>query len=160
MKHSLRVTTPSEREIVMTREFDAPRSLIYKAFTRPELVQQWLLGPPGWTMPVCEIDLRVGGSYRYVWRSDKDGTEFGTQGEYREIVAPERIVCTERMDGFPNQSLNTLTLVETAGRTSVTQIMLVDSQEVRDAILKTGMEKGVEVSYQRLENVLARTAQR
>jgi uncharacterized protein YndB with AHSA1/START domain len=91
------VTTPSEREIAMTRVFDAPRKLVFEAFTRPELITRWLLGPPGWTMVVCEIDLRVGGAYRYVWRKD-NGTEMGMGGVFREIVAPERIVQTEKFD--------------------------------------------------------------
>lgn len=95
---TLKVTTPSEREIVMTRVFDAPRGLVFDACTKPELVQRWLLGPPGWTMPVCEIDLRVGGRYRYVWRRDRDGSEMAMGGVYREIERPGRIVHTELFD--------------------------------------------------------------
>ena len=90
--HAIDVTTPDDLEIRVTRVFDAPRSLIFECHTQPELVRRWLLGPPGWSMPVCEIDLRVGGQYRYVWRSDTDGGEFGFRGEYREIRAPERVV--------------------------------------------------------------------
>src|SRR3989454_4488921 len=96
-KVKLQITTPSDREIAMTRVFDAPRSLVFDAFTKPELVKQWLLGPPGWSMPVCEIDLRVGGTYRYVWRH-ANGNEMGMGGVYREIVAPERIVATQKFD--------------------------------------------------------------
>ena len=95
---TLKVTTPSEREIVMTRVFDAPRQLLFEAHTKPDLVKRWLLGPPGWSMPVCEIDLRVGGKFRYVWRRDNDGTQMGMGGVYREIEAPERIVNTEKFD--------------------------------------------------------------
>ncbi len=154
---NLKVTTRSDREIVMTRAFDAPRKLVFDAFTKPELVKQWLLGPPGWSMPVCEIDLRVGGSYRYVWR--KAGVpDMGMGGVYREVVAPERVVCTEKFDQawYPGEALGTLVLVEQGGKTTVTQTMLYESKEARDGILKSGMEKGVEASYERLAELLAR----
>ena len=95
---TLKVTTRGDREIVMTREFNAPRRLVFDAFTKPELVKQWLLGPPGWSMPVCEIDLKVGGAYRYVWRRDADGSEMAMGGIFREIVPQERIVSTEVFD--------------------------------------------------------------
>ncbi len=154
---NLKVTTRGDREIVMTRAFDAPRTLVFDAFTKPELVKQWLLGPPGWTMPVCEIDLRVGGAYRYVWR--KAGVpDMGMGGVYREIVAPERIVATEKFDQawYQGEAIGTLVLVEQGGKTTVTQIMLYQSQEARDGILKSGMEKGVAASYDRLAELLAR----
>src|SRR6266567_3677248 len=110
----LQLTAPGEREIVMTRVFDAPRKLVFDAFAKPELLRRWLLGPPGWSMPVCEIDLRVGGAYRYVWRRDKDGTEMGMGGVYREIVAPERVVATEKFDQswYPGEAVGTFVLVE------------------------------------------------
>src|SRR2546430_10512054 len=95
---ALKLTTAGERELVMTRVFDAPCQLVFDAHTKPELVKRWLLGPPGWSMPVCEIDLRVGGKYRFVWRHDRNGTEMGMGGVYREIKAPERIVSTEKFD--------------------------------------------------------------
>jgi len=109
----------------MTRVFDAPRRMVFDAFTKPELVKQWLLGPPGWTMPVCEIDLRVGGAYRYVWRNAK-GKEMGMGGIYREIVPHERLVCTELFDQawYPGEALVTTTLVEQGGRTTLTSTML------------------------------------
>jgi uncharacterized protein YndB with AHSA1/START domain len=154
---NLNVTTRGDREIVMTRSFNSPRKLVFDAFTKPELVKQWLLGPPGWSMPVCEIDLRVGGSYRYVWR--KAGVpDMGMGGVYREVVAPERIVCTEKFDRawYPGQAIGTLALVEQAGKTTVTQTVLYESQEARDGILKSGMEKGVAASYDRLADLLAR----
>src|SRR5216117_4322563 len=94
---ALKVTTPSERELVMTREFDASRGMVFDALTKPDLIQRWLLGPPGWTMPVCEIDLRVGGRYRYVWES-ADGHKMGTGGTFTEIVRPSRIVATQLFD--------------------------------------------------------------
>src|SRR5712671_4166706 len=93
----LTVTAPTDREIVMTRVFSAPRKLVFDAWTKPELVKRWLLGPPGWTMPVCEIDLRVGGKYRFEWRG-QDGTVMGMGGVYREIVIPERIINTQLFD--------------------------------------------------------------
>jgi uncharacterized protein YndB with AHSA1/START domain len=153
----LKVTTRGDREIVMTRIFDAPRNLVFDAFTKPELVKQWLLGPPGWSMPVCEINLRVGGTYRYVWR--KAGVpDMGMGGVYREIVAPERIVATEKFDEawYPGEAIGTLVLVEKSGKTTVTQTMLYASQEARDGILKSGMEEGVKAGYDRLEELLAR----
>ena len=95
---SFKISTPSDLEIQVTRNFGAPRGLVFDAFTKPELVRRWLLGPPGWTMPLCEIDLRVGGSYRYVWRSEKDGAQMAMGGVFREIVPLERLVATERFD--------------------------------------------------------------
>ncbi len=156
---TLQLTAPGEREIVMTRVLDAPRKLVFDAFTKPELVRRWLLGPPGWSMPVCEIDLRVGGKYRYVWRKDSDGTEMGMGGVYREIVVPERLVTTERFDEawYPGEAVGTLVLVEQRGRTTVTQTMRYESREARDAVLKSGMEKGVAASYDRLADLLAST---
>ncbi len=154
---ALQITTPSDREIMMTRVFNAPRRLVFDAHTKPELVRRWLLGPDGWTMPVCEIDLRVGGRYRYVWRKDATGDEMGMGGVFREIAAPERIVNTEKFDDawYQGEALDTLVLVEQGGKTTLTQTMLLESREARDAILKTGMEKGVEASYNRLDEVLA-----
>ena len=157
--NKLVVTTPTDREIVMTRVFDAPRRLIWDAHTKPELVKRWMLGPPGWSMPLCEIDLRVGGNYRYVWRHS-DGREMGMGGVYREIVAPSRLVNTERFDDawYEGEALDTLTLVEANGKTTLTQTMLLQSKEARDNVLKTGMESGVAVSYDRLEEILAESA--
>jgi uncharacterized protein YndB with AHSA1/START domain len=156
-RDKLVVTTPGDRMIVMTRVFDAPRALVYDCHTRPELVRRWLLGPPGWSMPVCEIDLRVGGRYRYVWRSDESGHEFGVAGVYRELVAPERIVHTELFDGaeMGGESLVTTTFAETAGRTTLTITMLMQSREARDEVLRSGMEGGVARSYDRLEDLMA-----
>src|SRR5882762_9237687 len=144
---TLKLTTPTDREISMTRVFDA--------FTKPELVKRWLLGPPGWTMPVCEIDLRVGGAYRYVWRH-ADGKEMGMGGIYREIVPQERLVCTELFDEawYPGEALVTTILAEQGGRTTLTSTMLYVWQETRDAVLKSGMERGVAASYDRLEELL------
>ena len=155
-KATLQITTPSDREIAMTRVFNSPRNLVFDALTKPELVKKWLLGPPGWTMPVCEIDLRVGGHYRYVWRRESNGKEMGMGGVYREIVPQERLVCTELFDEawYAGESVITTTLVEQGGRTTMTSTMLYVSQEVRDGVLKSGMESGVAASYDRLAELL------
>lgn len=152
---SFKLATRGDREIVMTRDFDAPRRMVFGALTKPELVKQWLLGPPGWTMPVCEIDPRVGGAYRFQWRGP-DGTEMGTRGVCREIVPPERFVTTERFDDpwYPGEALVTYVLDERSGITTLTLTVLYESREARDGVLKSGMEKGVAMSYDRLEQLL------
>ena len=161
MKNTLQLTTRGDREIVMTRAFDAPRTLVWDAFTKPELVRQWLLGPPGWTMPVCEIDFRVGGRYRYLWRNS-DGIEMGMSGVHREIVVPERIVATEKFDQswYPGEAVGTIILVEQAGKTTLTQTVLYESREAREVVLKSPMESGVSAGYDRLEQVLESVAAR
>ena len=156
MNETLKVTTPSDREIVITRVFDAPRSLIFDCMSKAELVRRWLLGPPGWTMPVCEIDLKVGGRYRYVWRGP-DGSEMGMGGVYREIVRPERIVQTELFDQdwTGGETLGTALLNEAGGRTTLTITELYSSKEARDAALRTGMTEGMSAGYDRLAELLA-----
>ena len=146
------VTTPSDREIVVKRSFDAPRSLIWDCHTKPELMKRWLLGPPGWTMPVCEVDLRVGGAYRFRW-SNGEGHEFGSQGEHLEIVAPERLVTSEKTEGFDGASTNTLVLTEEDGKTLLTMTMVFPTKEVRDAALQSGMADGMAMSYDRLQEI-------
>jgi uncharacterized protein YndB with AHSA1/START domain len=155
---TLKLTTRGDREIVMTRVFDAPRSLVFEAFTKPELVKQWLLGPEGWSMPVCEIDLRVGGKYRYVWRHVK-GHEMGMGGVFREIVPPERIVSTEKFDEswYPGEAVGTVVLTEEGGKTTLTQTVQYQSREAREAVLKSPMESGVAAGYDRLAELLAST---
>ena len=154
-KHELELTTPGDREIVMKRVFDAPRARVFDAFTKPELIKRWLLGPDGWSMPICEVDLRVGGRYHYVWRNDADASEFGFNGAYREIDEPDRIVHVESMDGNPGEALVTTTFVERNGSTTVTMTIRHESREVRDMVIETGMAEGVGRSYQRLDDVLA-----
>jgi uncharacterized protein YndB with AHSA1/START domain len=151
MPATVDVTMPSDREIKVTRTFDAPARLVFDFHTKAEHVQRWLLGPPGWSMPVCEIDLRPGGRYRYVWRNDETGVEFGVRGEYREITAPTRLVHSETMDGREGEVSCTQTFVETAGRTTFTIIMRFPSKEVRDEALQSGMTDGMSVSYDRLD---------
>jgi uncharacterized protein YndB with AHSA1/START domain len=153
---NLKVTTPTDREIAMTRVFDAPRKLVYDAWTRPELLKRWLGVFGGWEMTICEIDLKVGGAYRYVWRGP-DGAEMGMGGVYREIVPLERIVCTEVFDQpwYEGEALDTLVFVEQGGRTTITTTVLYASKAVRDAVLKSPMEHGVAAGYDRLEEILA-----
>ena len=152
----LQVTT-TDREIAMTRVFDAPRRLVFDALTQPELVKRWLLGPDGWSMPVCEIHLKVGGAYRYVWRRDKDGSEMGMGGVFREIVQPELLIATEKFDEawYPGEALTITVLVEQDGKTTLTTTVRYESREARDGVLKSGMETGVARSYDRLEEMLA-----
>ena len=151
---TLKITTPSDREIVMTRVFDAPRHLVFEAFTKPELLKRWLLGPPGWQMTLCEVGSKVGDSYRYEWKHE-DGKKLGMHGVCREFVPPERIVNTEFMDGFPSESLVMTVLVEKAGKTTLTTTVRYASREMRDQMLKSGMERGVAASYDRLAALLA-----
>lgn len=153
---SFKIHMPSDREIQVSRDFDAPRSLVFDAFTKPELVRRWLLGPPGWTMPVCEIDLRIGGSYRYVWRSEKDGSQMGIRGVFREITPVERLVATEKFDDawYPGEALDTTVFEERRGITRTTITVLYESQEARDTARRSGMEYGMAAGYDRLETLL------
>ena len=153
---SFKVSTPSDREIQVTRDFDAPRHLVFDAFTKPELVRRWLLGPPGWTMPLCEIDLRFGGAYRYAWRSEKDGAQMAMGGVFREVVALERLVATESFDDawYPGEALDTTQFVEKRGITRVMITLLYESQEARDTARRSGMEYGMSAGYDRLESLL------
>jgi uncharacterized protein YndB with AHSA1/START domain len=152
---AITVTTPSEREILITRVFNAPRHLVYEAYSKPEHVARWLLGPEGWSMPVCEIDLQVGGAWRYVWRGP-EGAEFEMHGVYREIVPSERLVCTEVFE--EHEALVTTTFTEQNGTTILRTTVLHASSEARDGHLQSGMEVGLEASYQRLEELLAGVA--
>ena len=152
----LQITTPSDREIAMIRSFDAPRTMVFEAFTKPDLIKRWLGNFGKWTFEVCEVDLRVGGKYRYVWRGP-DGARLAMGGVYREIKRPERIVCTEKFDDpwYEGDAINTTTFVERGGKTTVTATGLYDSKEIRDNVLKSPMESGVAKSYDALDDVLA-----
>ncbi len=153
LEASLIVTLPSDREIVMTRVFDAPRRLVFEAHTKPEHVKRWW-GPRRLTMVVCEMDFRPGGAWRFVHRGP-DGQEYGFRGVYREIVAPERIVQTFEFDGMPGHgSLETLTLVEKHGKTTLTARSVFQSVEDRDGMLKSGMEAGARETMDRLAELL------
>lgn len=153
---SLIVTTPSDREIAMTRVFDAPRRLVFDALTKPELIQRWLGVFGQWSFVVCEVDLRVGGAYRYVWKGP-DGVTMGMGGVFREIVKPERLVVTEKFDDpwYAGEAIDTTTFVESDGQTTLTTTVLYVSKEVRDGVLKSPMESGVAKSYDSLAAVLA-----
>jgi uncharacterized protein YndB with AHSA1/START domain len=159
MPNTLKISARGDREIVMTRDLDAPRHLVWQALTRPELLKRWLGVHNGWTLAVCEIDLRVGGAYRYVWRAP-DGMEMGMGGVYREIVEPERIVSTEKFDQswYPGGAVGTMVLTERAGKTTMTTTVLYDSREAREAVLQSPMESGMAAGYNALEAVLASMA--
>lgn len=155
----LTVTARSDREIVMTRSFAAPPQLVFDAFTKPELLKRWLGAWHDWELAVCDVDLRVGGAYRWIWRN-ASGEQMGASGTYREIVAPVRIVSTERFDDpwYPGEALGTLEFTARGGRTIVTQTMRYESRAARDAVLKTPMETGLEASYAALDKVLEAAA--
>ena len=146
------VTLPSDTQILITREFDAPRHLVYKAWTTPELVRRWWASDLG-EVTVAEIDLRVGGTWRYVMVTN-DGFEVGFHGEFREIVPNERIVNTEVYEGMPGaEALNTVTFTEVDGRTILTTLVDHSSREGRDAHIESGMESGMQKAMDRLEQV-------
>lgn len=155
----LKVSTPGDREILITRSFDAPRTLVFDCHSKPEFVRRWLLGPPGWTMPVCEIDFRVGGRYRYVWRHG-DGREMGMGGEFRDIARPERIVHTELFDQdwTGGETLATTVFTETGGKTHMAITIVYASRQARDGALKSGMTDGMEAGYARLDVLLVEAA--
>ena len=154
------LSTPSDREIRMTRVFNAPRHLVFEAMSKPEHIKRWWgnLGP-GYSVPVCEVDLRPGGRWRYVNKHPHGEAEF--YGEYREINPPDRIVFTEIYAPFPDaESVCTVELAEEGGKTRFTITARYPSLDVRDTVLKTGMEHGAAASYDRLEEVAAELAQR
>lgn len=151
---SFEMSTPGDREIRVTRLFNAPRALVFEAFTKPELVQRWLLGPAGWTMPICEIDLRVGGAYRYVWRQESNGSEIGLSGVFREIARPERLVATEKTSWHAEEAIDTTVFVEEGPLTRMTLTVLFETTEARDAARRSGMDRGMAASYDRAEELL------
>ncbi len=152
---SATVTTPSDREIVITRSFDAPIDLVWEAMTTPRLVLRWW-GPEWCPLVSCEIDLRVGGSWRYVSVTE-DGSELGWHGTYREIEPQARIVSTEVFEGFPDaESVNTMTLTHADGVTTAQTVVLHSSREHRDGNLESGMEGGMQDTFNRLEDLLGR----
>ncbi len=152
----LKVEPRGERELVMSRSFDAPRRFVFDALTKPELIERWLGVFGGWSFDLCEVDLRVGGTYHYVWRGP-DGARMGMHGTFREIVPPERIVHTEAFDEpwYPGEAVVTAVLDERGERTTLTTTMLCDTPQIRDAVLQSGMEKGLVPSYATLDEILA-----
>ncbi|WP_172300355.1 SRPBCC family protein [Pseudoruegeria sp. HB172150] len=155
------VDLPDERTVRVKRAFAAPPDLVYKAFTEPGLLRRWLLGPPGWEMSVCEMDLRVGGKYRWRWRNQENGQEFGFYGEVTELDPPGNISHTEYFDPGDvggdmgkGSAVTTSFAAEGAG-TRMTVTIVYDSAEDREAAMSTGMTDGMEMSYQRLDGMLA-----
>jgi uncharacterized protein YndB with AHSA1/START domain len=150
--HTAVVTLPTDTQIVITREFNAPKHLVYKAWTTPELIKRWWSGDRGEVM-TAEVDLRVGGAWRYVMTANGD-FEVGFHGEYREIVPNERIVFTEVYEGMPDgEALNTMTFVEQDGRTTLTILVQHQNQEHRDAHINSGMEGGMQEAMDYLEKI-------
>ncbi|SIN93106.1 Uncharacterized conserved protein YndB, AHSA1/START domain [Singulisphaera sp. GP187] len=161
MRNAMKVTTPTDREIVITREFNAPRELVWDTMSKPELLKRWLLGPPGWEMTICEEDARVGGKFRWAW-SGPEGASMSMHGVYREVSPPERCVRTEVFDmgcvpGGGGQ-LATLVLTALGERTALTITLLYDSKEARDGAVASGMEQGMAAGYERLDEILEAAA--
>lgn len=161
-KFTAQVTLPSDREVRVTRSFHAPRTLVWQAHTVPELARRWL-GYPGWSMPVCEMDVRPGGKYRWRWRSDENGEEFGFFGTFSEVSEPAKLsydqyyVAGSFDSAMPldNPAWIRSSYTEKDGITTLDSVMDFGSKEARDAAMSTGMTDGMEVSYQRLEALVA-----
>jgi uncharacterized protein YndB with AHSA1/START domain len=152
---TLAITTPTDREVVITRVFDAPRRMVFDALTRPELLRRWLEAP-GRSLEVCDIDLRVGGAYRFVWRGP-GRKDVGLRGVYRELAPPERLVTSESWEDWDaGETVATTVLVERQGKTTMTLTTLFPSREVRDTVLEAGLKSGAETNYEKLADVLAR----
>jgi uncharacterized protein YndB with AHSA1/START domain len=155
MPNRLEVVAAGELDAVITRTFDAPRALVWACHTKPELVRRWLLGPDGWAMPTCEIELRVGGAFRFVWRH-ADGREMAVGGVFREVEAPERLVRTELFDDdwTGGETVVTQTFAERDGKTTLRMTVRYASARARDAALATPMAEGLEAGYARLDDIL------
>ena len=157
------VSLPSDTEVRVTRDFKAPRRLVWQAHVDPKLFQRWIGGYPGWSMPVCEMDVRTGGKYRWRWRTDDGGQEFGFFGEYSEVEAPVRMIATEYYDpgtmggamDANSPTINHTSFTENNGVTTLVTLLKYVSKEARDAAISTGMTDGMEVSYARLEKLVA-----
>ena len=168
-KFKAQVSLPSDTEVRVTRDFRAPRELVWRAHTEPKMIQRWMSGMPGWSMPVCEMDVRPGGKYRWRWHNDENGAEFGFFGEFKEVEAPAKLTQEEYFDpgdadeitgDMPvnNPSINRTTFTEKDGITTVVVLIDYGSKEARDAAVSTGMTDGMEFSYARLDDLLARKA--
>jgi uncharacterized protein YndB with AHSA1/START domain len=162
----IEVTQPSDREVRVVRAFNAPRQAVWDAHTRPELMQKWCTGYSGWTLPICEMDVREGGKYRWRWRSDADGSEFGFFGTFSEVDAPSKIVHDQYFDpgdmdyAMPvgDACIITLELSEVNGVTTLSNTMKFVSKEARDQAVSTGMTDGMEVNYVHIDDMLAKAA--
>jgi uncharacterized protein YndB with AHSA1/START domain len=152
---ALSIDTQGDREIVITRPFNAKRPLVWDALTKPELMKQWLGVFGGWTLPVCEVDLKAGGGYRYVWRH-ADGNQMGLRGTFREVIAPERTVSTERFDEawYPGEALITQTLAESNGKTVLTMTLRYESTAARDGVFTGPMATGLAASFDALAKMV------
>ena len=157
---SLKVTTPTDTTIVITREFNAPRRLVWEALTTPELLRRWMFAPPGWTMTVCEFDARVGGEYRWAWKTEHADPAMTIRGVQREVVLHERIVHTQTMDMAPcgpiGDLIAALELSENGGVTRMKLTLTYNSKQERDGALASGMEQGMEAGYKQLDTMLAK----
>jgi uncharacterized protein YndB with AHSA1/START domain len=154
----LKISTPTDREVVVMRTFDAPRTLVFDAYTQPELLKRWY-DAPGRSLVICEIDLRVGGAYRFLWRGE-GRRDVGMRGVHREVVRPKRLVRTQTWEDWDaGEIIETAVFTERAGKTTLTSTGLYPSREVRDAVLKAGLENGTRESYGRLAVILARLQQ-
>ncbi|HKW47936.1 MAG TPA: SRPBCC family protein [Gemmatimonadaceae bacterium] len=149
---TLRVTTPSDREVMMVRVFDAPRRMVFDAFTKCEFLTRWF-GPRGWSLVECQSDFRPGGSYRFVL-GGPNGERMGMRGAVREVTRPERVVHSESFDDYPGESLVTTTFIEERGKTTVTIVVQYESKQIRDAVVASGMEHGAAESYDKLAEYL------
>lgn len=156
MANRITMTMPSDREIVITRDFDAPRAMVWDCHTKPELVRRWLLGPPGWEMPVCDIDLRVGGKYRYEWIDRSRGKSMGMDGVFTDVTAPTHLASREKFDDdwTGGETDVSQAFAENRGRTTVRLTVRFVSKEARDAAAQSGMAGGMEQGYERLDEVL------
>jgi uncharacterized protein YndB with AHSA1/START domain len=153
---SLQITTPSDEEIRITRSFDAPRMMLWDAYTRPELVKRWLGQMPGWSWVECEMDVREGGRYRWAWRGP-EGAELAVGGVYREVVPGERLVSTERYDQswYEGEAVGTVEFTEAQGRTTLVTTLRYGSKQIRDAVLQSPATSGMEAGYNLLDELLA-----
>jgi uncharacterized protein YndB with AHSA1/START domain len=160
MVNRLDITLPSDREIRIRRSFDAPRHLVWDCHTKPELVRRWLLGPPGWEMPVCDIDLRVGGKYRYEWRDVGRGKSMGMDGVFTDVAKPAHLGSKETFDDdwTGGETDVSQAFDERSGKTTVTLTVLFKSKEARDGAAASGMTDGMDQGYSRLDEVLSELA--
>jgi uncharacterized protein YndB with AHSA1/START domain len=162
----IEVSQPSDREVRVVRTFNAPRQLVWDAHTKPELMQKWCYGFEGWTLPICEMDVREGGKYRWRWRSNADGSEFGFYGAFREVSAPSKLAHDQYFDpghmdyAMPvgDPCLITLEFSEVDGVTTLAMTMKFVSKEARDDAFSTGMTDGMEVGYVRIDDLLKNAA--
>ena len=156
-RNELHVVASGDLEIHVSRTFNAPRDLVFKALTTPEMLKQWFGGPDGWELITCEFEARVGGSYRYVWRNANNGGEMGMGGTILEFNPPKNYTCTERFDQswYPGDARSTIELTEKGGSTELFLTVRYESQEARDGVLRSPMKEGMAIGYDRLERYLS-----